>query len=256
METINFLRFYISSNVVLIISLLLIYFYYTNTSLLKKRGFNQEFIKFKKKDYSKRILGLIIAIPVIELISGLITYLIFDELSDMIHLMVAFILFVVLIIPFAIIDNRFTAKQQNELMQRTRSLVAVDLNHRIFHLVFNPFLEIAAVVLVLTFFIGFIEFISPLILVHIALIWFIYLMIRRMRNMNKPLIRESYYFTFLILAINHLLVIFHIVYPIFNTPECCKNEMMIITGLNLSILLMLKIGYYLFKLPQLKRELK
>lgn len=255
METINFLKFFINSNIVLLLSLILIYIYFTNTSLLKKRGFTDEFIKFKKKDYTKRLLGIMIAVPVLELIAGLITYFIFGELVNANHLLIAFIIFLVMVIPFPIIDSIKTAKKHEDLMVQTQSSIAVDVKHKIFHLIFNPYLEILATVIVLAYYIYFMEFVSPLITIHLTLIWLMYILIRRAKNMNKPLIRESYYYTFLILGINHLLVIFHIVYPFFTNLECCANSIMFMSGINLSVLLVLKVGYYLYSVPLMKKEL-
>lgn len=255
METINFLEFFSKSNIVLLLSLILILIYFTNTSLLKKRGFTDEFIKFKKKDYTKRLIGIMLAVPVLELIAGLITYFIFGELTNTNHLLIAFMIFLVLVIPFPIIDSTKTARKHEDLMIKTQSSIAVDIKYKIFHYMFNPFLEILATVIVVGYYIYFIEFVSPLITIHLALIWMMYILIRRAKNMNKPLLKESYYYTFLILGINHLLVIFHIVYPFFTNLECCADALMFMSGINLAALLSLKMGYYLFNIPMMKREL-
>ena len=255
METINFLKFFINSNIVLLLSLLLIYIYFTNTSLLKKRGFTDEFIKFKKKDYTRRLIGIMIAVPVLEMIAGLITYFIFGELTHANHLLIAFMIFLVLVIPFPIMDSIKTAKKHNELMINTQSSVVVDIKYKIFHYIFNLYMEILATILVVGYYIYFIEFVSPLITIHLALIWLMYILIRRAKKMNKPLLKESYYYTFLILGINHLLVIFHVVYPFFTNQECCVDALMLVSGINLAVLLLLKMGYYLFNVPMMKREL-
>ena len=256
METVNFLKFFISSNIVLFLSLIFIFIYFTNTKLLKQRGFNNEFIEFKKRDYRKRLIGMMIAIPILELIAGLITYLLFGELTNVNHLLIAFIIFIVLVIPFPIIDSIKTAKKHADIMIKTQSSVAVDFKHKIFHAVFNPAMEIVSTFFVLAYFIVFIKFVSPLIVMHLALIWLMYAFVRKAKNMNRPSIKETYYYTFTIIGINHLLVIFHIIYPFFTTLECCANATMFMSGFNLAMLLLLKVGYYLFNLPVLKEQLQ
>ena len=256
METINFLKFLINSNIVLVISLIIILIYFTNTKLLKKRGFGDEFIMFKKKDYKKRIIGMIIAIPLLELLAGFITYLIFGELSNTTHLLIAFIIFLVLIIPFPILDSLKTAKKQQDVMVKTKSSIVVDFKYKIFHSVFNPSMEIVATLFVSAYFIAFVKYVSPLILLHLALIWLMYLLILKSKRLNKPLMRESYYYTFVIILLNHLLVIFLIVYPFFTTLECCANAAMFMSGFNLAVLLILKVGYYLFNTPSMINELQ
>ena len=255
METINFLKFFINSNVVLLISLILIFFFFTNTTLLKKRGFSDEFIQFKKKDYTKRLIGIMIAVPILEIIAGLITYLIFGELATANHLLITFIIFLVLVIPFPIIDSIKTAKKHDELMIKTQSSIAVDIKYKILNLIFNPYLEILATVVILSYYIYFIDFVSPLITIHLSLIWLMFILIRMAKKMNKPVMRESYYYTFIILVINHLLVIFHIAYPFFTNLDCFADNWMLMIGINLSVLLFLKIGYYIFQIPYLKQEL-
>lgn len=256
METINFWKFFINSNLVLLVSLVLMFIYFTNYNLLKKRGFSEEFIRFKKKDYTKRLIGIMIAVPVLELLAGSITYLFLGELTHTNHLLTAFLIFLVLLIPFPIIDSVKTAKKHEKLMLETKSSVVVDLKHKAFHRIFNPYLETLATTFVIAFYILFSTQTSPLITIHLTIIWLIYIAIRRAKNMNKPLVRETYYFTLLVLTVNHLLVIFHIVYPLFSQAECCPSSLWISSGINLAILLALKIGYYIFQFPLLKEELQ
>ncbi len=130
------------------------------------------------------------------------------------------------------------------------------MKYKIFHHLFNPVFEIVASLVVLGYFIYFKDTVSPLITIHLALIWLMYILIRRAKNLNKPLLKESYYYTFLILGINHLLVIFHVVYPFFTRIECCANATMLMSGITLAMLLLLKMGYYLFNVPLMKRELR
>lgn len=255
MEAINFLKFFINSNIVLLFSLILIFIYFTNTTLLKKRGFTDDFIKFKKKDYTKRLIGIMIVVPVLEVISGLITFLIYGELVNSTHLLITFMIFLILVIPFPIVDSIKTSKKQKDLMVIAQSPIVADLKYKVFHLIFNPYLEITATIVSIIYYIAFIEYVSPLITIHLALIWLMYLLIKRAKNMNKPIMRESYYYTFIILGINHLLVIFHIVYPFYTTLECCANPIMFMTGINLAVLLILKFGYYLYQVPFLRNEL-
>ena len=255
METINFLKFFINSNIVLFFSLVLILIFFTNTTLLRKRGFSDEFIKFKKRDYTKRIIGMMIAVPVLELAAGLITYLIFGELANANHLLITFLIFIVLVIPFPIIDSMKTRKKQEEIMEKTKSSVVVDIKYRIFHLIFNPYLEFTATAFVIVYFVLFIDHVSPLINIHLALIWMMYVLIRRAKKMNKPILRETYYYTSIILVINHLLVIFHVVYPFVANLECCADAFMFMAGINLAVLLVLKMGYYLFQFPEMKKGL-
>lgn len=256
MEAVNFLNLFVYSNLVLFFFLLLIYIYFTNTSLLRRRGYSEEFIKFKKKDYKKRIIGMSFAIPILQLIAGLITFLIFGELENSIHLLIIFIIFLVLTFPFSIIDTIKTARKHEKLMVKTQSSVVVDFKYKTFNSIFNPFLELIATVLILLFYIVFIRYTSPLITVHLALIWFIFLMIRRGKNMNKPLIRETYYYAFVILILNHLLIIFHLIYPFISKPECCNDIAMIISGLILSVLLIFKFTFYLLNIPYINKELR
>ena len=256
MKTTFLIHLFIYSNVVLLITLVILYIYSTNTTILKKKGFTDEFIKFKKKDHATRLIGMLFGIPVLELVAAFITYLIFGELDSSKHLMYIFVIFLILIIPFPIIDSIQTAKKQKELMIKTQSPVAADFKFKIFHSIFNPFLEIVSTLFILVFYITYYQYINPLIILHLALIWFLYAIIRYAKNMNKPSIREAYHYTFIFLVINHLVVIFHIISPIITNKECCYNSVMIKVGPVLAILLLMKLAYYFWNLPYVKKELQ
>lgn len=252
MENINFLTLYLVTVAALWIFLLVAYRYQTDTSLLKKKGYNEEYRTFLKNDSKTRIIGIAIAVPLLELLAGLVVKLITGELSTAKHLGYAALLFVLFVLPFPILDMKRTGKKYRELAIKTKSEIMVDFNYRTLHLVFKPALELIALVLYILYFVVFIDIVHPAML-HLAILWFLYYSGRMSKNLTGTGIRDAYLYLFVFMVANHLLVIFHLVREI--VKHCCLPWHGFLFGIVLTAFLLIKLGLYLIRFPRFKKEI-
>jgi hypothetical protein len=254
---INFLAMFIINVGILWLFLLVVYLYQSSRSILKKKGYNEEYIGFIRKDSLQRFLGITIVVPLLELFAALIVRLIVGELRTEKHLAYVMLVFFLCVIPFPVMDAKHTRKKYKELAIKTKSEVLVDLNFQTLHLVFKPAIEIIAGIFYLLYFIVFLQPFHPA-MIHLAILWLLYSSVRFARHWVRPLLKDGYLFTFVFLVVNHLLLLYHLAREILvaNQPgHPHMDSLANFLGGMLATFLAAKLVYYLANFPRFKREI-
>lgn len=254
---INFLVMFIVNVGILWLFMLVVYLYQSSRSILKKKGYNEEYMGFIRKDSLQRFLGITIGVPLLELFAALIVWLIVGELRTDRHLAYVMLVFFLCVIPFPVMDAKNTGKKYKELAIKTKSEVLVDLNFQTLHLVFKPSIEIIAGIFYLLYFILFLQPLHPA-MIHLAILWFLYLSARFARHWVRPLLKDGYFFMFILLVINQLLLLYHLVREIFRANQHGHPHMDSLVnflGGMLAAVLVAKLVYYLANFPRFKREI-
>ncbi len=235
------------------ICLLIVTLYQTNTSILRKKGYDEEYIAFLKEDSKERNLGIAVAVPLILVFSGFVVWLIFGELSSMKHLFLLVVIWFLCIIPFPILDAKKTKHKLKELAMKTKSDIVVDLNYAILHLVFRPSWELAAALLYILYFALFFRWFHPAV-VHFVLLWIFYATARSGKYLIKPSLRDSYLYNFFFMVINHILLIFQAIWHMV-LRQALMGWQHYVFGVLLIVILLGKLIYYLSNFPRFKRKL-
>ncbi|MDH5397220.1 MAG: hypothetical protein OEX02_03690 [Cyclobacteriaceae bacterium] len=230
------------------------YIYLTNTSLLEKKGYAANYIRFIKKDTGRRLLGITIAVPFFMLLSAGLVWWIYGELDlttgRQSFLFIVF--FIVFVSPFPILDLRKTNKKYRELAMQSKSEIVVDLDYKNLHKIFNPMMELAAAIL----FTGYVTYLVRdfhISMVHTGILWLMYFSMRSAKNQVKPALKDGYSYGFLFLTLNHLLIIYHLLSLLFGQADTTLS--LFIPGLVLALLLVLKLVLYFVNYSIIKQAL-
>lgn len=230
------------------------YLYYTSTHLMKRKGYQDEYISFLKKDIRKRVIGIAIAIPLIILLAGIFTQIIFGRfrIDDGPQMLVFFGFFFIMILPFPIIDNKKTREKYKKLAQDTGSEIVLDFNFKQLHKIFNPMYEIPATILyVIYMFILVKDF--HVAFLAVMILWILYFTVRSARYMVRASMRDAYIYTFIFMFINQALLIFYLFREILIIEHPLVQFYF---GLALVLFLTLKLINYIIGYISVKRELK
>jgi len=228
-----------------------------NKTRLKKRGYKNEYIEFIRKDTKKRNISIAVFMPLLGLLAAFIVWFITGEVEGIQNLIYIALLWILLVIPFPLIDAIKTQKEYKDLALRTKSEVVFDFNHRILHLVFKPVIELTAAVLVVAYFILFIEPFH-VVFVHLLILWALYAAGRYSKFLSAPQLRDGYIYLYIFIMINQALIIFHIFSEIVTRSRCeeCMSETGLLAGIIVGSLLFLKFMYYIFLFPKFNLTLK
>ena len=224
-----------------------------NRDRLRNKGHDAEAIEFLKRDNRTRCLGIAIVMPLVELLAAAVVFLWFVEISTHDHFLYICMIAVAIIIPFPILDFFQTRKKQKALVVNGGKKVVIDMNHRVWHLVFRPGWEALATLFLISYFVWQGSYFN-LAMMHLAILWLLYLAGRGGRFLTGPSLSDLYQGNFLFMVINHLLILLHLVRFV---THCCPvaGEPNHTIGLLLICLLSLKLVYYFIRLPQFRREL-
>ena len=231
--------------------------YQCNKKLLTKRGYTEEFISYLCKTNIKRNLGIAIVVPISGLAAGILVTSFIGNLEEVKNIIYVYLLWILFIIPFPILEMRKAPKELKEMIKKTNTDVIIDFRYKILHLVFNPTIEIIFSVVYVLYFMIFIE-LFHVAFIHIMILWLLYGAARYGKNLTRPGIREMYLLNFVFMMINHFLLIFHILREVMKRYSCfsCLSEAAFIIGLFLGIALICKAIFYLYKLPEYNLKLK
>jgi len=254
MESINLLIVYFVNIGLLWLFLGIFTLYQTSTSVMKKKGYNEEYIVFQKKDCRSRNLGIALGLPIIELFAAFITWLIFGELNTMKHLWCIVLISFICIIPFPIMDMKKTNKEYKKLAVQTKTDVVIDLNYRILHMVFKPRWELVTSIYYILYAVFF-HLGNYLGIIHISIVWALYLIARSWKNMTRQSMKDGYIVIFILMTFNNLLAMYHLIRIIFLN-DAQVEWIGLFSGILLAVILLGKQVYYIDRFPRFKRKLK
>lgn len=243
--------------VILWVFLLLTTLFQRNKKRLAKKGFNEELISYIKKTTIKRNLGIAVVVPICGIIAGLLVQWFIGDLEVEKNIIFVYLIWILLIIPFPILEMRKAPKELKELLKKTSTDVIIDFRYKILHTVFNPKIEIIFSLIYIVYFMIFFE-IFHVTFIHILILWLLYGASRFAKNLTRPGIRETYLFNYAFMMLNHFLLIFHIIREVLRMYSCevCLSEAGFIIGLTIGISLICKAIFYLYKLPEFNFRLK
>ena len=257
MEDLTFVEFFLFVTVLIWIFLIVISLITVHPSVLRRKGYDEEYIKFIKKDTIKRNIGIATVMPLLGAAAAFIVWLFVDDINDFQNLIYIAIIWIALVIPFPVMDMKKTNKKYRELAVQTGSEVMIDMNYRIIHLAFNPLVEFIAS---LVYIIYFIEFIAPfhVSFIHIFILWALYSVARSSKYLTAPHFRDGYIYLYIFLMINQFLLIFHLIREVLSKAGCeeCLSGTAVYTGIILSVFLLVKFIYYLSSFPKFNLKLK
>jgi hypothetical protein len=191
---------------------------------LNANGHQEPYISFLRKDYKKRCLGIALIFPVLLLSAYSIFWLFFGHPSADSQLIYIFLIFLVLVIPFPLMDIKKSKKEYKKMAIETGSEIIIDMKFKVLHQFFNPIIEAIFSLLFTLYFITTHPNIPVLVFVHILLPWLIYLSARNSKYLTKPLMKDGYLLLFLVITINFLIVLFYIFRYSIQCPSCGLEE--------------------------------
>jgi len=197
--------------------LFLIFFYmiFLNPKRLVKKRYTTKYIQFIRKNYRKRMRGIAIAIPIIILISYGIFWLVAGRPATYNHIFYLFLIFLLFVIPFPIMDYLKSKKRYKELAYETNAEIVVDIKHSKLHKFFNPVTEIFILILFILFTVILVQ-IPYMVYIHLGIPWIFYFTLLKTKHATLPMLRDGYLYSFIFMELNYLLVIFYIArYAIF-----------------------------------------
>ncbi|MFC2083550.1 hypothetical protein ACFLS9_00690 [Bacteroidota bacterium] len=253
----NLIYTYLISFVILWTFLLGLTLYQTNRKILERKGYKEDYIEYIRNSNIKRNLGIGIVVPIIGIIAAVIIWLIFGDLDNPDHKLYIFVLWILLIIPFPIIESRSGNKELKDLAIKTSTDIVVDFKYTIIHLVFNPKLEFVSSLIYVIYFVAYVE-IFHISFIHILLLWFLYSAVRFIKNLTLPALRDTYKYNFVFMVLNHLLLIYYILREVFTRFSCpeCVGSIQFIIGISIETALIIKLIYYTLNYSKFSLRLK
>jgi len=258
MEAFPILSVFWISCIILWVFLLAVTLYQTNRGILERKGYSEAYVAYLRRSGLRRNTGIAIVVPLLGIVAGVLVYAVAGDIDMPEHAGYVLLLWLLLIIPFPIIDHRRSAKETKEIVLKTGATVVVDLNYRVLHLVFQPRLEALLAILYIVY---FVFFFGPfhIALIHVALLWVIYATARFGRHVTPPAMRDAYLFLFTFIMVNQALLLFHLVREMLHWNACCAEEgadLRLILGTILAAALVLKALVSLLRLPEFNARLK
>lgn len=182
--------------IMLWLALIVLYFLLTNRKSLERKGHHEKYISYLRKSHLIRILLIAVLMPLLILLSGYIIYLITGTLRDEVQLAYIVVVLLILVIPFKIADERINQKRIRELALETSEKVAVDMNYKALHLIFNPFWELLLAPITLLYGILYLGIEQWIIYLFLLIPWLMYFNIRGTRYQTRPYLKDNYKYMF------------------------------------------------------------
>ena len=231
--------------------------YQVNRGILRRKGYSEPYREYLRRSCLRRNIGIAILVPVLGIAAGLLVYAVAGDIETPQNAGYVLLLWLLLIIPFPILDHRKSAKESKEIVRATGVTVVVDFNYRVLHLVFWPWPE---AILSSLYVIYFVLFFGPfhVALIHLALLWTLYGTARFGRHLTAPAMRDAYLFLFVFMMINQGLLLFHLVREMLTWYSCCAEtgtDIRLVTGSLLGGAMVIKFFVYLFRIPEFSTRL-
>jgi len=229
--------------------LFLLYRLFSKDSVLKKMGYEGKYTIIKKKAQAKLMLRLGTVLPIITLAYVFLLRWIPREMKGIVFTA----LYILWLFPLLIIGQKESNKINKEMVMETHSEVVIDLNFKILHLMFKPWLEIAAALLCAiynTLYLGH----SVSVYMALSVLWFAYFLVRLSKNRNLSSFHSFYRRVFLVFILYQILLLGHFIHATIGALKS-PREIGFIFALLLCIGLLVKLGYYLSNYPRFKRAI-
>lgn len=182
--------------IILWVALIILYFILTDRRSLEKKGHHEKYIEYLRKSHLIRICFIAVVLPLLMLLSAWIVSLLTGELKEEVQLGYIVVVLIVLVIPFKFIDERITQRRIRELALETHEKVAVDLNYKTLHMIYNPLWEIILGPAALLYGVYFLQIEQWVVYLFLLIPWFMYLNIRGTRYQTRPYLRDNYKYMF------------------------------------------------------------
>lgn len=203
METFFIKTFWITVGM-LWMALILLYVILTNKKSLERKGHHEKYIAYLRKSHLIRILLIAVLMPLLMLISAWIIHKLTGPLTDEVQLAYIVLVLIVLVIPFKFIDERINQKRIKELALETKEKIAVDMNYRALHRIFNPLLELILALLAFSYGLLVLKIEQWIVYLFLLIPWFMYLNIRGTRYQTRPYLKDNYKYIFTFNIFNFL----------------------------------------------------
>ncbi len=223
------------------------------TSRLRRKGHDERYIAFLQRENRVRCLGIAIVMPLFALLSALAVTAVYGGITTYEHFLYVCLLTLIIILPFPILDTIQSRKKQKAMVIDLKQTVVIDWNSRTWHLVFNPWWEIV-LALAVAGYCAWLGVYFHLAMLHIGILWLLYLAARGGRYLTAPSLNDLYQYNLVFMVINQGLIILHLIRLVNRCcPEPGRAEH--IAGILLISIWALKLLYYLFKVPEFRKEL-
>lgn len=242
MDTTYLLILFTSACIATWVFSILFYIFFTNKKRLLKNGYSPEYIAFLQKDYKIRLVGIAIAVPLLLLTAYSIYWILFGYPDAYNHLIYIFLIFLLLVLPFPIIDMRKSKQAYKKLALETNSEIMIDMKFKILNKFFNPILELVFLFFFLSYYFISSQVIPVFSFIHLLLPWLVYVTARNSKYQTKPSMKDGYTLLFSIITINFLIVLFYIYRYGIQCAECAGSVEKT-SSIIISLLLISKIFY-------------
>jgi hypothetical protein len=231
--------------------------YQVNREVLKRKGYSDQYVEYLRRSCLRRNVGIAIIVPVLGILAGFLVYAVAGDIKTPQNASYVLLLWLLLVVPFPILDHRKSARESKEIVQATGATVVVDFNYRVLHLVFQPWLE---AILSSFYVLYFVLFFGPfhIALIHVALLWALYGTARFGRHLTAPAMRDAYLFLIVFMMINQGLLLFHLSREMLIWYSCCAEagaDTRLIAGSLLGGAMAIKLFVYLFRVPEFSTRL-
>lgn len=191
------------------IALIALYFILTNRRSLERKGYSEEYIAYLRRSHTIRIIIIALVLPLLILLSAFIVAEFTGDLKDESQLAYIIVLMIILVVPFKIIDESIHRRKIRELALQTHEKVAIDLNYKILHLVFNPYWELILGISSLVYGVLFLRIEPWIIYVFLIFPWLLYINIRGTRYQTRPFLKDNYKYLFSFSLFSYLFFLFY-----------------------------------------------
>lgn len=199
-----FIRTFWITVIMLWVALIILYFILTNREALKRKGHQEQYISYLRRSHSIRLAIIALLLPLLILLSAWIVTLITGPLSEEVQMGYIVLILIALVMPFKFIDERINQKRIKQLALETKEKVAIDLNYKVLHQVFNPFWEIVLGPAAFLYGFFFLKIEEWVIYLFLLIPWFMYLNIRGTKYQTRPYLKDNYRYMFAFNIFNFL----------------------------------------------------
>lgn len=238
-------------------ALLILYFILTSRRALMRKGHSEEYIAYLRRSHTIRIIIVAILLPLLILLSAWIISLLTGPLTEEVQLGYIVLLLILLVSPFKYIDERINQKRIRELAMENGEKVAVDLNYKVLHQIYNPYWELVLGPLAFLYGFFYLRIEQWIIYLFLLFPWFMYLNLRGMKYQTRPYLRDNYKYTFSFNIFNFLFFLFYFVmYYILEVrelftissgtgPTGSESYLLLLAGLLIILALLIRTTIYM-----------
>ena len=204
----HFVKTFWITLIMLWVALIILYFILSDRKSLERKGHNEKYIEYLRKSHFIRICIIAVLLPLLILFSAWLVFLITGPLTEEVQLAYIVVVLIVLVVPFKFIDERINQKRIKELALDTKEKIAVDLNYKTLHLIFNPLWEVILTPAALFYGIIYLRIEQWVIYFFLLIPWLMYLTIRGTRYQTRPYLKDNYKYLFTFNIFNFLFFLF------------------------------------------------